>query len=73
LSSTHRSRAKRWDVEGSAQFGELIQSGRLDPPVIQIAGYQAITFGSSESVSEHLVRDAVEGIIEFLVAAAPVL
>jgi hypothetical protein len=60
-------------VEGSTEIGQLIEGGGVDAGGIEVAYDQAVAFGSSEGVGQHFVRNAVEGIIEFLVAATPVL
>jgi hypothetical protein len=56
-------------VKGSPKFGELIEGSGLYAVRIKAANDQAISFGSSKSIGEHFVRDAVESIIEILVAA----
>lgn len=59
--------------ERSTEVRELIEGGGFDAAGIEVAYDQAVAFGSSEGVGQHFVRDTVGGIIEFLVAATPVL
>jgi hypothetical protein len=60
-------------VEGAAEVGELVKGGRLDPTGVEVAHHKAVTLGSSERVSEHFMRNTVERVVEFLVAATSVL
>jgi len=59
-------------VERSAEVGELIEGGGFDAAGVEVTDDQAVAFGTAEGVSAHLVRHAVEGIIEVLVAAAAI-
>jgi hypothetical protein len=47
----------------------LIDRGSLDATRIELTGHQAISFGSSERIGEHLVRDSIESLVEVLVSA----
>ena len=57
-------------VERAAEVSELIQRGRLDPPTVEVAGNEPVTFRSAKRLGQHLVRDAIQGIVEVLVTAA---
>jgi hypothetical protein len=59
--------------EGSAKVGQLIEGGGPDPAGIKVAHDEAVAFCPPKGVGEHLVRDAVERIIKFLVAATALL
>jgi hypothetical protein len=59
--------------EGLTELGQLVEGGGVDAAGIEVACNQSVALGSSEGVGQHFVRDAVEGIIEFLVAATAVL
>jgi hypothetical protein len=56
-------------VEGLAEFGELVEGGSVDSAGVEVTHDKAVAFGSSEGVGEYFVRDTVQGLIEFLVAA----
>jgi hypothetical protein len=56
-------------VEGSAEVGELIERGGVDTAGIEVAYDKAIAFSPSEGVGQHFVRDAIQGVVEFLVSA----
>ena len=57
-------------VEGAAEIGELVESCRLNTLQIEAAGDQPVSLGPSQHVGEGFVGDAIEGIVELLVAAA---
>lgn len=57
-------------VERAAEVSELIQRGRLDPPTVEVAGNEPVAFRSAKRLGQHLVRDAIQGIVEVLVTAA---
>ena len=59
-------------VEGLAEFGQVVEGGGLDPAGVEMTQNQAVAFSPSERVSEHLVRNAIERIVEVLVAAISV-
>jgi hypothetical protein len=73
LPSNHRPSAARQLVERPAEVGQLVESGGVDTARIEVAQNQAVTFSPSKRVDEHLVRDTVEGFVEVLVPAPPVL
>jgi hypothetical protein len=56
-------------VERPAEVGEFVEGGRLDMARVETANDESVSFCPSERVGEDLVRDAVEGIVEVLVAA----
>ena len=55
-----------------AKIGELVEGGGVDPAGIEVTCDKAVAFGSSKGVSQHFVRNPIDGIIEFLVAATPI-
>jgi hypothetical protein len=55
-----------------AKIGELVEGGGVDPAGIEVTCDKAVAFGSSKGVGQHFVRNPIEGIIEFLVAATPI-
>ncbi len=57
-------------VELAAKVSELIQRGRLDPPTVEMPGNEPVAFRSAKRLGQHLVRDAIQGIVEVLVTAA---
>lgn len=59
-------------MEGPAQSGQLVEGGRLDVLGIEVASDQAVTFRAPERLGQHLVGDALDAIVEILVATAPV-
>lgn len=59
-------------VEGLTEVGQLVEGGRLDAAGVEVTYEKAVAFGPSEGVGEHLVRDAVQGVVEFLVAATTI-
>ena len=52
----------------SAETGQLIQRGRLDSPVVEMARDEPVTFAATRRLGEYFVRDAVEGVVKVLVA-----
>jgi hypothetical protein len=64
-------RGKRF-VEGSTELGQPVEGGGVDAAGVEMTHNQAVAFGSSQRVGEHFVRDPVEGIVEFLIAATPI-
>jgi hypothetical protein len=60
-------------AEGPAKFGELAKGGRLDPTGVEMTHNQAVTFSPLERVGQHLVGNAVQRVVEVLVAATAVL
>ncbi len=57
-------------VKRAAQVSELIQRGRLNPITVQVASNESVAFCSAERLGQYLVRDAIQGIVEVLVATA---
>ena len=57
-------------VDGPAKVGALIEGGGLDSPRVEVASDATVSFGSSQRVGEHFVRDAVQSVIEVLVTEA---
>ena len=59
-------------VEGAAEVGEYVESGRLDAARVKVTGDKAVTLGTAKRVSQHFVRHTIESIIEVLVAATAI-
>jgi hypothetical protein len=59
-------------VEGAAEVGEYVESGRLDAARVEVTGDKAVTLGTTERVSQHFVRHTAESIIKILVAATAI-
>jgi hypothetical protein len=62
-------RSERY-VEGTAEVGQLIEGGSFDSAGIEMASDESVTLGPAKRVSQHLVGDAVEGVVEVLVSEA---
>lgn len=60
---------RQWHFERPAKVSELIQRGRLDPPTVEMAGNEPVAFRSAKRLSQYLVRDPVQGVMDVLVAA----
>jgi hypothetical protein len=56
-------------LEGAAEVGQLVEGGALNPIGVEMAGDPPITLWSAQRVGQHLVGDAVEPVVEVLVAA----
>jgi hypothetical protein len=61
-----------WCVESPAEVSQFVQRGRLDPAGIETTRHEPVALGPAERLSQHLVRDAIHGVMELLVAATPV-
>lgn len=46
----------------------MVEGCRFDPTGVEVSHNQAVTFGPAKSVGEYFVRDAIEGVVEVLVA-----
>ncbi len=55
-------------VERAAEASELIERGRLDATIVEVAGNETVAFCSTERIGQHLVRDAIQRIVEILVS-----
>src|ERR1035441_604897 len=55
----------------SAEVGELVEGCSAHSPRIEMPPDEAIALGASQRVGEHLVRDAIQGVMEVLVAEPP--
>lgn len=56
-------------IEGPAEFRQLVEGGGLDATRIETAGDEPVTLRSAERVSQNLIGDAVQSIMKVLVAA----
>ena len=59
-------------VEGSAEVGEPVEGCRFDSTGVEVTHNQAVPFGPAKGVGEYFVRDAIEGVVEVLVAETTV-
>jgi hypothetical protein len=57
-------------IERSADMGQLVERGGLDPVQGEVAADEPVAFGFAERLRQDLVRDAIKGPVEVLVAAA---
>jgi hypothetical protein len=62
----------KWIVKGPGQIRKFIQHRSLYAFGIEVANNEPVTLRSSECLSEDLVGDPVQGIVEVLVAAPAV-
>src|ERR1700735_3150923 len=62
-------RAKRL-LKRSAEIGQHVQGCGVHSSCIDVPPDEAVALGASQRVREYLVRDAVQGTVEVLVAAA---
>lgn len=60
----------KWLVERPTESSQLIERGGLDAAEIEPANNEAVTFSTAQRIGEDFVRDAVEGVIELLIAAS---
>jgi hypothetical protein len=59
-------------VERPAELGQLRQRSRLDAAGVETTSDEPVRLGSSRRVGKHFARDAVQGLVKFLIAAAPI-
>jgi len=58
-------------IERPAEIGELVQGCRAHSPGIEMPPDEAVALGASQRVGEHLVRDAIQYVMEILEAETP--
>src|SRR5208282_1814477 len=58
-------------VEGPAKVGQLVEGGSLDAAAVQVTNDEAVTLSPAQRIGEDLVGNAVQSIVEVLVAQAP--
>jgi hypothetical protein len=61
-----------WRLKGAGEVGELVESGRVNPTVVNATDDETIPLCSTEGVGEHFVGDASQGGVKVLVAATSV-
>jgi hypothetical protein len=60
----------QWLVERAAEVGQLLQRCRLDVLGVEVPGDQAVTLSPPQRVGQDLVGDALDAVVEVLVATA---
>lgn len=56
-------------VEGPTEVGQLVKGGGLDAARVKMPFDQAVALGSAQRVGKHFVGDAIECVVQALVAA----